>query len=147
MLVDHTADYFRWFTLPRLLSDVKWRGENFWSRVQFGDDLQSRCRDHLRACTAGSHRLSRLYAFASSVDWLIGLSSSFMIDRRDVICLVLQRSIENRSKFFLCRRTLLITNTRAFLNLVTKNTFTGNITVPLEESNQLLSVVLPEYTS
>ena len=51
------------------------------------DDLQS--GDHLGACTSGLHRLSRtlgrLNALASSVDWLTGLSTSFMIGQGDVI--------------------------------------------------------------
>ena len=55
--------------------------------VQFGDDLQS--RDHLQACKTRSRRFSRasgrLHAFASSVDWLIGLATSFMVGQRDVI--------------------------------------------------------------
>ena len=63
----------------------------FWSwgsfAVQFGDDLQS--GDHLGACTSGLHRLSRTLgrqnALASSVDWLTGLSTSFMIGQGDVI--------------------------------------------------------------
>ena len=46
---------------------------------------------------AFSRALRRLHVFASSSDWLIGLSASVVIGRVIILVLVLRHSIENRS--------------------------------------------------
>ena len=104
----------------QLLSGLKWRGENFWSRgsfvVQFGDDLQSR-RDFPRAS-------GRLHAFASNVNWSIGQATSFTIGQRDFTGF-------GFIKLFLCREHYFKCQCLNVLNYVTKNTFIGNYTAPL----------------
>ena len=114
------------FMLPRLLSDLKWRAENLWSWWSVCSTIWE------WFAVPGSVQLVRTYFPALQDGYthlfrvligLLGLSTSFMIDHRDAITLVLQRTIEFRSKFlpFVAREQQQQQQQQSFIRLQVSN--------------------------